>query len=101
MIMNNKLIDGNIYYICFFFNKEWHYTKMTANQIANRTIEFAIGDILYDKDMNQLSIIDLGPVPNKLIPEHDGDGRYIDIVISQKGYITNWYNFPSFEEFSF
>lgn len=57
--------------------------------------------ILYDEDMNQLSIIDLGPVPNKLIPEHDGDGRYIDIVISQKGYITNWYNEPSFEEFKF
>lgn len=49
--------------------------------------------------MNQLSIIDLGPVPNKLIPEHDGDGKYVDIVISQKGYITNWYNEPSFEEF--
>ena len=55
--------------------------------------------ILYDENMNQLSIIDLGPVPNKLIPEHDGDGRYVDIVISQKGYITNWYNEPSFEEF--
>ena len=51
--------------------------------------------------MNQLSIIDLAPVPNKLIPEHDGDGRYVDIVISQKGYITNWYNEPSFEEFKF
>ena len=57
--------------------------------------------ILYDENMNQLSIIDLGPVPNKLIPEHDGDGRYVDIVISQKGYITNWYNEPSFEEFKF
>ena len=51
MIMNNKLINGNIYYICFFFNKEWRYTKMTANQIANRTVEFAIGDILYDEDI--------------------------------------------------
>lgn len=56
--------------------------------------------VLYDENMNQLSIIDLGPVPNKLIPEHDGDGRYVDITISQKGYITNWYNEPSFEEFS-
>lgn len=51
MIMNNKLINGNIYDICFFFNKEWHYAKMTANQIANKTIEYAIGDILYDKDI--------------------------------------------------
>ena len=57
--------------------------------------------ILYDENMNQLSIIDIGPVPNKLIPEHDGDGLYIDIVISQKGYITNWYNSPSFEDFKF
>lgn len=57
--------------------------------------------VLYDENMNQLSIIDLGPVPNKLIPEHDGDGRYVDITISQKGYITNWYNEPSFEEFNF
>ena len=38
--------------------------------------------ILYDENMNQLSIIDLGPVPNNFIPEHDGDGRYVDIVIS-------------------
>lgn len=57
--------------------------------------------VLYDENMKQISIIDLAPVPNKLIPEHDGNGEYIDIVISQKGYITNWYNFPSFEEFSF
>ena len=56
---------------------------------------------VYDENMNQLSIIDLAPVPNKLIPEHDGNGQYIDIVISQKGYITNWYNEPSFEEFKF
>ena len=57
--------------------------------------------VLYDENMNMLSIIDIGPVPNKLIPEHDGDGRYVDIIISQKGYITNWYNNPSFEEFNF
>ena len=51
--------------------------------------------------MNQISIIDVGHVSNKFISEDDGDGRYVDIVISQKGYITNWYNNPSFEEFKF
>lgn len=55
--------------------------------------------ILYDKNMNQISIIDIGPVPNKLIPEHDCDGKYIDITISPSGYILNWYNNPSLEEF--
>ena len=39
--------------------------------------------ILYDENMNQLSIIDLAPVPNKLIPEQDGYGRYVGIVIAQ------------------
>lgn len=36
-------------------------------------------------------------VPNRLIPGEYGD--YIDLHIDENGYITNWYEHPSFEDF--
>jgi hypothetical protein len=40
-----------------------------------------------------------GYVPNKLVPEKDGYGDYIDLIINEEGKITNWYKEPSFKDF--
>jgi hypothetical protein len=41
-----------------------------------------------------------GYVPNKLIPPKDGFGDYIDLGVNEQGEITNWYEKPSFSDFS-
>lgn len=56
--------------------------------------------ILYNSKGECISEIN-GYVPNKLIPEKGGYGDYIDLHINDSGLITNWYENPSFEEFTF
>lgn len=55
--------------------------------------------ILYDADGNELDSLCRDYVPNKLIPEHDGYGDYIELTISKSGYITNWYKQPKLDDF--
>ena len=38
-------------------------------------------------------------VPNGLIPPTDGHGDYVHLIIDKDGYVTNWYQKPSFEDF--
>lgn len=53
---------------------------------------------LLDKNKNIIASIEDNYVPNKAIPDSDGYGDYINLNIS-KGYITNWYKSPNYEEF--
>jgi hypothetical protein len=53
---------------------------------------------LIDADGNGL-IGYCGYVPNKVIPEKDGYGDYIDLKINEFGVITNWYEDYSLQEF--
>lgn len=38
----------NTYYATFYFNEEWHYITITANQIANRVLSGVFGDVDID-----------------------------------------------------
>ena len=42
---------GNIYTISFPFNGDWHYTNISATQLANESIKSLLGDTLYDDDI--------------------------------------------------
>ena len=39
----------NTYYATFYFNEEWHYITITANQIANKVLSGVFGDVDIDK----------------------------------------------------
>lgn len=75
------------------WKKEYGYVECFTKAVDTGTY------ILYDEDMKELDRIEQGYVPNKLIPEHDGYGDYIDMRISTSGYVLNWYNNPSLEDF--
>jgi hypothetical protein len=53
---------------------------------------------LLDEKMNVLYSLEPDYVPNKLIPEHDGCGDYIDLKIAN-AHVTNWYKNPSIVDF--
>lgn len=55
--------------------------------------------ILRDEDGEILDCLCTDYVPNNLIPEHDCYGDYIDMTISRKGYVVNWYNTPQLSDF--
>jgi hypothetical protein len=40
-----------------------------------------------------------GYVPNDLIPDKNGYGDYVTLNINKEGFITNWYENPSIDEF--
>jgi hypothetical protein len=44
-------IVENVYYVCFFFDGEWEYTKFYANQIANEALCKTIGDARFDEEI--------------------------------------------------
>lgn len=44
-------IAENVYYVCFFFDGEWEYTKFYANQIANEALYKTIGDARFDEEI--------------------------------------------------
>ena len=53
--------------------------------------------IIRAEDGKELDRIEEDYVPNKLVPGEWGD--YIDLTISKSGYVTNWHNKPSLDEF--
>ena len=52
---------------------------------------------LLDTDGNTVLSIEEDYVPNELVPGEYGD--YIDLIIDENGFITNWHKNPSIEEF--
>jgi hypothetical protein len=55
---------------------------------------------LFDAD-RKLITARIGYVPNELLPPVNGYSDYIELLISKKGKITNWYETPSLKEFEY
>jgi len=54
---------------------------------------------LIDEKGELVAEIENDYVPNGLIPPTDGHGDYVHLIIDKDGYVTNWYQKPSFEDF--